>query len=91
MGERERIKLTRTYCKSYMKFKAYISSAILSSIRHIYMAYIPNEVDISDPVTTGRRYSRPGYISSLNNNGGCQRVSNRTGDPSFGPHSSYGT
>ena len=91
MGERERIKLTRTYCQSYMKFKAYISSAILSSIRHIYMAYIPNEVDISDPVTTGRRYSRPGYISSLNNNGGCQRVSDRTGDPSFGPHSSYGT
>ena len=37
MGERERIKLTRTYCKSYMKFKAYILSAILSSICHIYI------------------------------------------------------
>ena len=62
MGERERIKLTRTYCKSYIKFKAYILSAILSSICHIYMAYIPNEVDISDSVSHYRSTFQPARL-----------------------------
>ena len=41
MGLRGRTWPSRTYCKFYMKLKAYILSAILSSVWHSAMPYVP--------------------------------------------------
>ena len=47
MGLRRRTWLTRTYCKFYTNLRAYILSAILSSIWHSVMAYIPTRLPSS--------------------------------------------
>ena len=48
VGERGRTWLTRTHCKFYMSLKAYILSAMLLSIWHSAMAYIPRQVHGGD-------------------------------------------